>query len=203
MLLKFGPEPKKRMQIWLFNQLVEEIKSALAWTHTQGGMQAPFPANHIKRHPLLHSCAGLLRTHLRRGAYRPPPPPPPPPLPFSRLCAASVPQSRVEPPDGEALSGPWVVWRTPPLILPFESSPRTMANTCEPPSVASERRAGGRWWWQGVGGGEIDVECRGRGECGGSGAMCLRTSFSHRCLGYMSRSANGWGVVSPVLPTFA
>lgn len=32
---------------------------------------------------------------------------------------------------------------------------------------------------------------------------CLRTSFSHRCWGYTSCSANGLGVVSLVLPSFA
>lgn len=36
-----------------------------------------------------------------------------------------------------------------------------------------------------------------------SGATCLRTSFSHRCLGYMSCITNGLGVLSPVLPSFA
>lgn len=91
------------MQIWLFNQLVEEIQSALARTHSQGGMQGPFSANHIKRHPsFIHvqDCLGLLLI------YKVVPiDPPPPSLPFGRLCAASVPQSRVEAPDGEALSG--------------------------------------------------------------------------------------------------
>lgn len=51
------------MQIWLFNQLVEETQSALARTHTQGSMQGPLSANHIKRHPsFIHAqdCLGDL-----------------------------------------------------------------------------------------------------------------------------------------------
>lgn len=91
------------MQIWLFNQLVEEIQSALAWTHTQGSMQGPLSANHIKRHPsFIHvqDCLGDLLI------YEVVPIGPPPPAPGSRLCAASVPQLRVEAPDGAALSGP-------------------------------------------------------------------------------------------------
>lgn len=89
------------MQIWLFNQLVEEIQSALAWTHTQGSMQGPFSANHIKRQPSFIHVQDCLGDLLIYEVV-----PIDPPLPWSRLCAASVPQSRVEAPDGEALSGP-------------------------------------------------------------------------------------------------
>lgn len=90
------------MQIWLFNQLVEEIQSALAGTHSQGSMQGPFLANHFKRHPsFIHvwDCLGLLLISKVVPIDHPP-------LSESRLCAASVPQSRVEAPDGKALSGP-------------------------------------------------------------------------------------------------
>lgn len=35
------------------------------------------------------------------------------------------------------------MWRTPPLILPFESLQRTMANTCEPPKCSIGKKSGG------------------------------------------------------------
>lgn len=33
------------------------------------------------------------------------------------------------------------MWRTPPLILPFESLQRTMANTCEPPKCSIGKKS--------------------------------------------------------------
>lgn len=35
------------------------------------------------------------------------------------------------------------MWRTPPLILPFESLQRTMANTREPPKCSIGKKSGG------------------------------------------------------------
>lgn len=130
------------MQIWLFNQLVEEIQSALAWTQTQGSMQGPFSANHIKRHPSFIHVQDCLGDLLIYEVVPIGPPRHIPPSPRSRLCAASVPQLRVSSRWG-GFVWPWVVWRTPPLILPFESLQRTMANTCEPPKCSIGKTSGG------------------------------------------------------------
>lgn len=58
---KVWPTAQSRMQIWLFNQLVEEIQSALAWARTRGSVRGPFFSQSHQKTPLLHSCAGLLR----------------------------------------------------------------------------------------------------------------------------------------------
>lgn len=161
-------------------------------------MQGPFSANHIKRHPsFIHvqDCLGdlLIYEVVPIGL-------PPPPLEQTVCCLCSPVMAWSSRWGG--FVWPWVVWRTPPLILPFESLQRTMANTCEPPkcSIGKKSLGGGGLGVSGAGG-KID-ECWRRGECGRSSAMCLRTSFSHRCLGYMSCFTNGLGVLSPVLPSF-
>lgn len=64
------------MTIWLFNQLVEEIQSASAWTRTQGSVQGPFSANHPKRHPSFIHVQDLLVYEVV------PIDPPPSPSPF-------------------------------------------------------------------------------------------------------------------------
>lgn len=106
-------------------------------------MQGPFSANHIKRHPSFIHVQGLLGRppHLWSGAYRPPPPPPPLEQTVCCLCSPVMAWSS----RWGGFVWPWVVWRTPPLILPFESLQRTMANTCEPPkcSIGKKSLGGG------------------------------------------------------------
>lgn len=102
-------------------------------------MQGPFSANHIKRHPsFIHvqDCLGdlLIYEVVPIGL-------PPPPLEQTVCCLCSPVMAWRSRWGG--FVWPWVVWRTPPLILPFESLQRTMANTCEPPKCSIGKKSGG------------------------------------------------------------
>lgn len=137
----FGTVPSEGCR---YNQLVGEILSIWRGTRPSPACRTLFLTipSKDRNAPFIHlqDCPGLLLIY-----EVVPIDPPPPCAALTRLCVLPL-----FPSHGLEHQMGWLclalgVRHTPPLILPSESLPRTMANICEPPkcSIRKKRPGGG------------------------------------------------------------
>lgn len=130
------------MQIWLFNQLVGEMRSIWRGTRARPACRTLFLPITSKDGdaPFIHlqGCPGFLLIY--EVVPIDPPSLRPPRAALTGLCVLPLfPSHGLELQMGR-LCLALDVRHTPPLILPSESLQRTMANICEPPKCSIRKK---------------------------------------------------------------
>lgn len=175
------------MQIWLFNQLLEEIQSALAPRAACRVLFQPITSDDT---PPSFMCRTAWETYSFMKWCLEALPPPPLEQTVCCLCSPVMAWSS----RWGGFVWPWAVWRTPPLILPFESLQRTMANTCEPPKCSIGKKSGG---------GSVGLGLRSMNAEGEVNAVEAVPCVYARLSATDAWVTNGLGALSPVLPSSA